>query len=179
MRVTKLAASVLVLFAWTVLSAAPLRANGTDDFTYQAGGNTFSWQLPSNPNPSSSGAGYDFTFTNFSITENNSTVTGTLDFYSNAYGGGFDFWTGSLSDQDFLIDAYGSQLYWGSTGLPTLLTGNFWFLDFAGNDNNQCVPIYLGNLQVSSASSVPEPSALLLLLVGTLTALGISVLRRN
>jgi hypothetical protein len=176
MRVTKFFCTGIILFALTLVSAGPLRADGTDNYVYKADGNTFMWQLPVNSSPNSSESKYDFTFSNFTLNENGHAVTGTLDFYTASYAGGFDFWTGSSTNQDFLIDAWGPQLFWGSTGLPTMLTGNFSFWDLAGNDNNACQPPYWGTLQVTGA---PEPSALLLLFVGLITALGISALRKN
>ena len=175
MRATKLSSAAIIVFALTLLSACPLRADGTDNYIYRADGNTFTWQLPANPNPNSSSPMYD-TFSNLALTENGTTITATLDFYSNIDGGGFDIWAGSSADQGPLVDAYGQQLYWGPIGFPTMLTGNFFFWDFAGNDNNPCEPPYGGMLQVSA---VPEPSAMLLLLVGLVTALGISALRKN
>jgi hypothetical protein len=172
MRMTKLFSVAVVLLGWAMLSASPLRADGTDTYTYQANGNTFTWQLPVNPTPSASSQGFDFTFTNFTMTENGSSVVGTLDFYTNAWGGALDFFTNS----SVLIDAFGLQLFNGSVGSPTMLGGTYWVIDFGGNDNNPNNPVYIGELQVAS---VPEPSTLLLLLVGTVTALGIGALRKS
>lgn len=178
MRLSKFFYAAIVILVLTVLSAAPLRADGIDTYIYNADGNTFTWQLPVNPIPNSSNPTYDFTFSNFTITENGHAVTGTLDFYTNLYFGGFDFWTGNSTTTDIFIDAYGPQLFWGPNGLPTMLAGNFSFWDFAGTDNNPCQPPYWGALQVATAAT-PEPPALLLLFVGLLTALGVIALRRQ
>ena len=175
MRATKLSSAAIIVFALTLLSACPLRADGTDNYVYEANGNTFTWQLPTNPSPTSASPCDFFTFSNFSIVDDGVAVTGTLDFYSNGLGGGFDFWTGTLYP-NFLIDAYGQQLYSGPVGWPTMLTGSFPLTDYAGNDNNPLAPAYAGTLEVAP---VPEPSAMLLLLVGLVTALGISALRKN
>jgi hypothetical protein len=176
MRVSKFLCAAIVLLVLTVLSAAPLRADGTDTYIYTADGNTFTWQLPVNPNPNSSNPTYDFTFSDFTLKENGHAVAGTLDFYTNLYFGGFDFWTGNSTTTDVLIDAYGPQLFSEPNGLPTMLKGDFSFWDFAGNDNNSCEPPYWGTLQ---ATATPEPSTLLLLFVGLVTALGIAALRKN
>src|SRR6266436_1737072 len=44
-----LIASCLVLAVFTLFSATPAQADTIDNFTYQAEGNTFTWQLPSSP----------------------------------------------------------------------------------------------------------------------------------
>ena len=173
MRVSKFSFAVIILLALIFLSAAPLRADGTDNYVYTGGGNTFTWQLPVSPN--SSDSTYGFTVSDFTLQENGHTVMGTLDFYNSHFGGGLDFWTGS--SMDFLIDLYGSQLFReSSTGLPTMLTGNFSFWDFAGNDNDLSELPYWGTLEVTPT---PEPSTLLLLFVGLVSALGIAALRKN
>ena len=176
MRVSKFGCSTIFLLALTALLPAPLRADGTDSYIYKAGGNTFTWQLPVDPNPNGSDPTYSFTVSDFTLHENGHSVTGTLDFFTNSSGGGFDFWTGNSLDPDFLIDGYGSQLFSGSTGLPTMLAGKFSFRDFAGNDNNPYEPPYWGTLQVTAT---PEPSALLLLFVGLASVLGITALRKS
>jgi len=178
MRVSKFGCALIILSALLFLSAAPLRADGVDNYVYTAAGNTFTWQLPANPTPGSgSDPAYYFTFSNFMLKENGHNVTGTLDFYTNLDFGGFDFLAGNPADPVVLIDAWGPQLFSeGPTGLPTMLTGNFSFWDYAGNDNNPFVPPYWGTLQVTAT---PEPSALLLLFVGLVTALGITALRKN
>jgi hypothetical protein len=176
MRVSKFGFAVIILLASIFLSAAPLRADGTDNYVYTADGNTFTWQLSADPSPKSSDPIDGFTFSNFTLKENGHSVTGTLDFYTSLLAGGFDFWTGSLTGPDFVIDAYGPQLFGGSTGLPTMLAGNFSFEDFAANDNNALECSYSGSLQVTAT---PEPSALLLLFVGLVTALGLTALRKN
>ena len=168
MTLKKCCATVALLVS-SLLYASPLRADGTLDYTYQANGNTFTWELAANPVLSSGNVipGDLFTIPDLTYTENGASEVATLDFYNASAGGGFDLWIGD----DFLINAYGGQLYSGLEGSPTMLTGTFPLSDLL----NGCTPVD-GTLTVTS---VPEPSALLLLATGLLTIFGMVSLRKQ
>jgi hypothetical protein len=176
MRTSKLACFAF-LFLLTLFSASQVRADGTDFYTYTAAGNTFTWQLPSQPsNPQEVSLGESFTFETITILENGvSSITGTMDFFSPDSLGGFDFWIGSSSDPTWLIDSIGAQLYSGSENSPTMSTGTFTLTDYGNAQIGPDSPSYTGTLQVTEA---PEPSALLLLLVGGALTLAATALRR-
>jgi len=162
-------AAALFLFSFTLLSASQARADGINSYEYQVGGNTFTWGLASKPAPDEVDPGYYFTFYNLSFSENGVAMAGTLDFYTNAWGGGFDLW----ADNEYLVaNAFGPLLYSGSLGAPTMLTGTFYLTDPGYNGDS----IYCSTLQVKS---VPEPSALSLLVIGLAIGLAFSLLRKN
>lgn len=171
MRTYKRFSLAVLVLCFSLLSAGQLRADGTIDYVYQAGGNTFTWDLPTNPviAPANVYSGEGFIITDLSFSENGVAMVGTLDFYNTSLGGGFDLWTGNYS---FLADAYGSQLYSGPESAPTLLAGTFSFTD-DGNGNS--AP-YGGTLGVTS---VPEPSTFYMLGVGLAMILGFAFLRKN
>jgi len=165
-----LAAAALFLFSFTLLSASQARADGIDSYEYQVDGNTFTWELASKPTPDEVDPGYYFTFYNLSFSENGVAMVGTLDFYSNAWGGGFDLW----ADNEYLVaNAFGSLLYSGSQWAPKMLTGTFYLTDegYTGD------PAYCSTLQV--VKSVPEPSSLSLLATGLGMGLSLLFLRKR
>ena len=165
---TKLLCMIVVLLGLALLSSTQVLADSTPiNYTYTSGGNTFQWQLPTNPVPSLVDPGFGFELTNVSFTENGVSNLGTMDFFSAAGGEpGFDLWIGDLN---FLINAFGPQMYTGPEDAPTMLPGSFGFIDTANP----------GGSTSGSVSTVPEPSSLLLLGVGLLAALAISVLRKS
>lgn len=166
---TKLFCSVIAILALSLLASGPVWADSTTDFSYQAGGNTFTWQLPTDPTITPGNAYPDsaFTINNVTYTENGVSSVGTFDFFTPALGGGFDLWIGNFF---CLINAYGPQIYNGSENDPTFVPGTYWFAD----TGNGCIPT-LGVLKVVN---VPEPSALLLLVVGLGAALSASLVRK-
>jgi PEP-CTERM motif len=158
--------------ALAVVLAPVAKADGSDSFTYTSDGNTFVWQLPSSPTPSSFDDGpppfppMSFTLASVSFSENGAApVDGTFDFYTSADGGGFDLFVG---DNPFLVDAFGPPVFTGPLAKPTFTLGTFSFTDFATNGDG--AP---GTLTISGA--VPEPSTIGLLAFGFLgIALGFS-----
>lgn len=150
-------------FGWALLlvlsSASLAKADGIDNFTYTAGGNTFTWQLPSAPLPANADIypGLGFTLNNVLVTENGGTpVLETFDFYSTWCAGGFDMNVGN----NVLANTGWQQLYQGWEGTPTFLIGTFQLTDYAANDDN-----FPGTLVITN---VPEPATLGLLAVSIL-----------
>lgn len=169
MRTFKLFSIALMLVAFTVLGATQVRADSVS-YSYTAGTNTFTWVLPTNPTPDSYELGFGFALANVSFSETGSggttTGTGTMDFFSGANGGGFDLWVGSF---DYLINAYGPQLYSGPESAPTMLAGPFTIdVDYS----NDIAPPVFGTS--GNATSVPEPGTLPLLAIGLAIALAFS-----
>jgi len=171
MRTCKLFSAALLFLSFSLLFVSQCRGDGTTDYVYQAGGNTFTWDVPTNPvnAPSNVYSGDGFIIPDLSFSENGVAMVGTLDFYNTSAGGGFDLWVG---DYSFLSNAYGSQLYTGLESAPTLLTGTFSLIDY-GNGN--CPP-YAGTLEVVST---PEPSTLYMFGIGLAMILGFAFLRKN
>src|SRR6266481_4335994 len=141
--------SCFVLAVFALFSATQAQADTIDNFTYQDGGNTFAWQLPSSPTitPANFLPGLAFVITDVSYSENDIPQNpASLIFSSDAGGGGFflfDTFQGILS--------FGSQIYSGTEDTPTFLEGTY---------------------------SVPEPSSLMLLGMGMLALLGLALKKR-
>jgi len=146
-----------------LVSASRARADGgVDTFTYNFGGNTFSWQLPASP---TIGAGDFFTSHYFEIfdvpyTENGvAQAPAELIFFSApAEGGGFE---------GALLDAFGMQLYSGTEEAPTFLPGTY-------DLNNGSSTGPLGTLVISTPIPSPEPSSLMLIGSGLLSLFGLA-----
>lgn len=146
-----------------VLSASSAKAD--DIFTYQFGGNSFTWDLPASPiivPPDSFTPGMFFELVGVPFSENGGPQTqGTLDFYQAPdNGGGFELFPKGNSTP--ILNTFGPQLYTGGEGSPTFLLGKFEL-------NNNRPDGALGTLVISST---PEPSSLLLLGSGALALLG-------
>jgi hypothetical protein len=171
MRICKLFSAALLLLCFSLLAASQARADGSTDYVYEADGNTFTWEVLTNPvnAPNNVYSGEGFIIPDLTFTENGAAMVGTLDFYNTSSGGGFDLWIGNYF---FLSNAYGSQLYTGLESAPTLLPGAFSLTDY-GNDD---CPAYGGTLEVIAT---PEPSALCMLAIGLAIILGFAFLRKN
>lgn len=171
MRTCKLFPVALILLSFSLLAATQARANGIDNFVYESGSNTFTWELPANPviTPGDIYPGDAFTISDVSFFENGVAMIGTLDFYNTAAGGGFDLWIG---DGLFLSNAFGTQLYNGPDGAPLFSPGTFSFIDYGNSD----CPTYGTTLQVTST---PEPATLSLLAIGCALGLALFFLRKN
>jgi hypothetical protein len=159
--------SCLVLAVFTLILATQAKADSIDNFTYQAGGNTFTWQLPSSPtiSPDSFLPGLLFGVTDVAYSENDIPQNpAVLSFLSLNFGGGL-----SLGDliQGTLIVASDFQIYCGSEDAPTFLTGTFGLTDYASDGNG--LPATL------TITAVPEPSSLMLLATGMLALLGLAL----
>jgi hypothetical protein len=172
MAIKKVLFTALVVLALSLVGAAQLRADAVVDFNYSFGGNTFSWELPVNPvvTPDNVYPGIAFTLPDVSFTENGVAMTGTMDFFSSTSGGGFDLWSGYYF---YFCNAFGPQLYTGPESSPTLLTGNFSLADAENTD------YFLAGTGTLDATSVPEPSALSLLMIGMAFGLAIFALRKQ
>jgi hypothetical protein len=78
--------SAVAIACLTLIPAGEARADSSNYSTYQHGGNTSTWQLPSSPTVIPY-AGLDITFSDVSVAEANvGTFVGTMDFWSNCDG---------------------------------------------------------------------------------------------
>ena len=160
--------SCLVLAVFTLMLATQAKADSIDNFIYQAGGNTYTWQLPSSPtlSPDSFLTGVVFGITDIAYSENDIPQDpAALNFLSLTFGGG-------LSLNDLIqgispIIASDFQIYGGSEDAPTFLTGTFGLTDYASDANG--LPATL------TITAVPEPSSLMLLATGMLALLGLAL----
>lgn len=176
MKMTKLLWAVVTLVAGSLFAAGELRADSTVSYTYQAGGNTFDWQMALNPTPTSIWPGYDFEITNLPFTENGIPMVGTFDFFLASQGGGFQF---TVNGTFYLADALGPQIFTGSLNTPTMLAGSLTgFTDYGNGDPfTPGTPSVPGSVQ--GVATVPEPSTLLLMMAALATALGLAALRKS
>jgi hypothetical protein len=165
MNVRSVLSAALAAIFLGLVSAPQVRADSIDSFVYQSEANTFTWELPSSPivTPGNASPGNSFTLLDVSVSENGGTAAmGTMDFFSDPGGlgvnGGIDFFVGNFF---YLINATGPQVYSGPETSPTFLIGTFNSFTEYGNG---FVGVPGGTLQISKA--VPEPSALLLLVLG-------------
>jgi hypothetical protein len=146
--------ALLMLFA--LASANFAKADGVDQFTYSAGGNSFTWQLPASPSLPDDEIypGVAFTIPNVLVSVNGGTPElGSFDFYSTLCSGGFDLTFGD----NVPVNTIGQQLYTGWEGAPTFILGTFLETDYGPSDSG--IP---GKLVIAT----PEPSALLSLAAG-------------
>ena len=160
--------SCLVLAVFTLILATQAKADSIDDFTYQAGGNTYTWQLPSSPTISADSFLPDVAFgiTGVVFFENDIPQDpGAFSFRSLNLGGGLSL--GDLIQGTFPIIASDFQIYGGSEDAPTFLTGTFGLTDYASDANG--LPATL------TITAVPEPSSLMLLATGMLALLGLAL----
>ena len=134
-------ASFALLAALATCTAA--HASPLDYFTLTSYGptTTITFELPSNPVPTSYIEGNSFTIDTTATLADGSTVPETLVFSTTAEMGG-------LADTYFELDAYGGQYFTGDVSDPTFRTGTF-ILDHS-----------VAELTITP---VPEPSSLLLL----------------
>ena len=161
-RILKYALGVAT--ALLLVGASGVRADTLDQFTYQAGGNTFEWQLPASP------TALDFVIDGFGFgvltgfTENGTAALGEINFFN-----GDPFVGGGLQVVDslgnVLVDAFGPQVYSGPEGAPTFLPGIYSQLDFADPAQPDGI---LATLTVTEVAPVPEPSSVVLLGSGLL-----------
>ncbi len=163
--------SCFVLAAFALFSATQAQADTIDNFTYQEGGNTFTWQLPSSPTISADNylPGLAFAITDVTYSENDIPQNpASLTFLSLPVGGGFflfDTFQGVLS--------FGSQIYSGTEDAPTFLTGTFSLPDYFSSTDGNGIPATL------TITPVPEPSSLMLLGTGMLALLGLALKKRS
>jgi PEP-CTERM motif len=158
---SRLAVGCFLLALFGLFSAT--RAKADDVFTYQIGGNTFTWQLPGTPtiSPGNFSTNVFFTIPTVSYSENGVAQPPELfDFFPSGNGGGFDLFNGT----SYLLDEYGAQLYTGSESDPTFVPGTYDLTELSGA---------AGTLVITGPSgTVPEPGSLALLATGILALLG-------
>jgi PEP-CTERM motif len=156
----------LLVAVCALISATRAKADDVDQFTYDFGGNTFTWELPTSPTPTSFTIGVYFDIANVPYSENGVPETpGTFDFYNTSDGGGFDLYVGTT----VILNDFGDQVYSGAESAPTFLIG----VPFDLNNGSPSGP--MGSL---STTATPEPSSLLLLAGGLLSFLGLAWKRR-
>jgi len=165
---------VLALAAFLLLAPTQLRADGFDNFTFTdvASDNSFSlvmtWQLPSNPTPDPAipGAGFELYSVNVSQILDGVDQGIVIDSmaFTNAN-------TSELPWQ--FLDLYASlsgsgSMYSGDESSPTFLPGTYSGVDFVNLDLNGAP----SNATLSIVST-PEPSSILMLMIGFLALAGI------
>lgn len=151
--------------------AAPSAFADTINYSFSAFGETATFSLPSNPTPSVIGSDY-FQINNVTVNVSGfGTITGNLDFFDTAGGGGAGTGSNILN---------GPQLFSGSLSTPTLLTGTFALSGTVTPDSDGPVSIS-GTLDATSSVTppVPEPSSIVLLLTGIGSLGAAAVLRRR
>ncbi len=150
----------------TLLYASPL----TDNFVFQGGGVTATFSLPASPTPSAFDLDNYFEIPNITTSAGGVTVSGAVDFFVDADGGGAS-WTNA--------DLSGPQLFSGTTDAPTFSLGSF-LLTGTYDLGDGPTPIS-GTLTISPgmpvSTAIPEPGSWLLLGTGAVASLG-SVRRR-
>jgi PEP-CTERM motif len=141
------------LLLW--LSSPAVRAD-TLDFTLTGEGTTYTFQLPSSPNPSGSGASY-FDIVNVIVTrDHESEVAADVLFYTNSAYGGLEFYRD-------LPQLYGPQVFSVDQGNPTFITGGY------GLENSEDGSTYVLTIAAppgGGALPVPEPSTWAMMLLG-------------
>jgi hypothetical protein len=143
---------VMLLAALFLLSAASVKADSGQSVTYTLSGpTTASFTLTMDAAPEFSATGYYFTANPSNLMVDGTSTSDTIVFFSSSDLGGLNSVFSNLPDLS------GAQLYSGSESDPTLLTGVFelWNLDGGG-------------WYTLTATAVPEPSILLMLVAGLL-----------
>jgi hypothetical protein len=144
-----------------LVSAGQARADGNDNFSYQFGGNTFTWQLPASPNVGSDyTVGQDFYVPGVPYSVNGvAQGTGTFVFFSSlpGIGGGLELYNVSTT----FINAFGDQVYGGPENAPSFVPGTYEL-----NNGSATGPV--GTLVIST----PEPESLLLVSIGMVALIG-------
>jgi len=180
---------ILVLFVF-VFCGVPAHADtimytdsGTFSTTTASSGFTgpgetwaFSFQADSNPTVFDFGmGGFNFTFSDFSYLLNGLPVAITptfIRFFSPTNGGGFAICfngtTAATCADGLGTTGFGPAMYQGSTSAPTLIPGQFTFtgpFNFAFVVNSN---LYFQADTTVQATNVPEPSTLIMLVMGFL-----------
>ena len=161
---------LLSSLAILLLAAPQSRGDGVDTFTFTEVEGVFvaslTWQSPATPTPDSFGLGSDFLLSAVSA---DFSLDGVVLFPGwpldlNFYGSG----TGELFDAGGLFGLDGTdQLYSGSEGSPTFLSGTYTGTD---PDNTDATG---ADLTATLVISAPEPSSLLLLFSALLSIAGV------
>jgi hypothetical protein len=160
MRFLVKALSALVLCGISLLAKAD-----TLNFSLTGEGNSYTFSLPSNPVPNAAGPDTYFVLTNVTVTVNSqSNDTANLTFFSSSSGSpGLDIFPLSPSS----LDLDGPQLYTGSEEAPVFAPGTF------SLGNSATEKPYSLVISDAGPPSVPEPSTLLLLGTGSVSAVGV------
>ena len=173
--------ALLVATALLCVSAQPLRADTVDQFTYIAGGNTFFWELPSSPDPSSllASVNGDHFEVAANLTENaGPSLLADITFFSDLIpgNGGLEI---NVAGTDLAFSLGDVQIYSGPASgpeqAPTFLPlTNAPLQDLVVDPNGGA----FGTLTITEVqvAPVPEPSTLVLLGSGLLVVgLGLAI----
>ena len=167
-----------VAMALLLVGASGVRADTLDQFTYQAGGNTFEWQLPASPTLLDFGVGGIGFSVITDFTENGTAISGEIFFFAtdplSGVPGEMEIAAGTiLSGLTGLADAVGPQVYLGPESAPTFVPGIYTLTDQTDPNNLFDSSLTISEVQVAP---VPEPSSVVLLGCGLLlVGLGLAV----
>ena len=160
MRLLTKALSVLVIGTTTLIAKAD-----TLNFALFGEGNVYTFSLPSNPVPAAAAPSAYFILNNIAVSINEQPeITAELTFFSSANSGGLDIFP--VSSISPIVSLDGSQLYTGLETAPVFAPGTF----SLGNPETE-KPYSLFIVE-AVPPAVPEPSTLLLLGTGLVSAVG-------
>jgi PEP-CTERM motif-containing protein len=151
-----------------ILTAAWSAKADTLVFTLSGGGDTFTFSLPSNPSPDSGIPGTSFTLMNILITQDSMIdFTADITFSNGGHGGGLEFpLPSSPFPPPINLDLTGPQLYTGSEISPSFSPTVTPFTLSEPNSSDTFT------LDITDASTVPEPSTVAMLATGLLALAG-------
>jgi hypothetical protein len=168
-------AALALVLAGRAMSAQQVTLSGTGTFPalpsvlgLAPGTFAFSFLLPHEPSPLASIPEITFQLGGvtgvFTQGPTSIPLTGDLFFFTPAAGGMFEFDVGTV----VLLAPFGTQIFTGSTSAPTFMPGSYVPTDPLGSGEASVASVNVAITQ----STIPEPSAVLLLATGLLATAG-------